>query len=203
MVYLGYKSFFMKRLLLLLVLTSSVSAYAQKWAKQYDFVDQCICGLSIAGKNNKIGYVNEAGTVIIPLLYDEGLTFSEGYTAVRIGTVWTYFDSTGKKMSDEQFNDAQSFHNGMAAVMKNKRYGYIDTKGSTVINYQFSNARAFAEGVAPVENEKGLWGYINTKGEYVIMPEYTFADSFDNHEARIIKGNETYYIDKDNKKLHE
>jgi len=193
----------MKRLLLLLVLTSSVSVYAQKWAKQFDFVDQCICGLSLVGKDNKIGYVNEAGKIIIPVIYDEGLTFSEGFTAARIGTAWTYFDSTGKKMSDEQFSDAQSFHNGMAAVMKNKQYGYIDTKGNTVIDYQFTNARAFAEEVAPVANERGLWGYINSKGEFVIMPEYTFADSFDNHEARVIKGSQVYYIDKDNKKLHE
>lgn len=193
----------MKRLLLLLVLTSSVSVYAQKWTKQYDFVDQCICGLSLVGKDNKIGYVDASGTIIIPLMYDEGLTFSEGYTAVRSGNAWIYFDSTGKKLSDEQFYDAQSFHNGMAAVMKGKHYGYIDKKGKTIIDYQFSNARAFAEGVAPVSNEKGLWGYINTKGEFVIMPEYTFADSFDNHEARVIKGSESYYIDKLNKKLHE
>lgn len=193
----------MKRFLLLLALVSSVPLCAQKWAKQFDFVDQCICGLSLVGKDSKIGYVDVGGNIIIPLQYDEGLTFSEGFTAVRLGAAWTYFDSTGKKMSDEQFSDAQSFHNGMAAVMKNKRYGYIDTKGKMVINYQFSNARAFAEGVAPVANEKGKWGYINTKGEYVIMPEYSFADSFDNHEARIIKGSESYYIDKHNKKLHE
>ncbi|MFT4155089.1 WG repeat-containing protein [Parafilimonas sp.] len=104
---------------------------------------------------------------------------------------------------DKVFADAQRFHNGLAAVMKNGRYGYIDIKGNTVIDFRFSNARTFADGLAPASDEKGLWGYINGKGDFIISPEYNFADSFDNNEARVIKGSSVYFIDKNNKKLHE
>jgi hypothetical protein len=46
----------MKRLLLLLMFPLPFYADAQKWAKNYDFVDQCSCGLAKVGKDNKVGY---------------------------------------------------------------------------------------------------------------------------------------------------
>jgi len=37
----------------------AVAANAQQWAKQYDFVDDCICGMAKVGKNGKFGFVNQ------------------------------------------------------------------------------------------------------------------------------------------------
>jgi len=193
----------MKRLLLLLLFPLPFYSDAQKWAKNFDFVDQCICGLSKVGKDNKVGYADINGNVVIPLIYDEGLAFNEGYTAVRKGGTWIILDSTGKQLSDAQYEDAENFHNGIAAVMKNGQYGYIDFAGKVVIDFQFMNARGFSEGLAPVSNAKNLWGYIDDKGKMVINPQYDFADSFGNGEARVMKGDKVFYIDKDNKVLHE
>jgi hypothetical protein len=97
----------------------------------------------------------------------------------------------------------KTFHNGIAAVMKNGQYGYIDFTGKVLIDFQFMNARSFSEGLAPVSNAKNLWGYIDDKGKMVINPQYDFADSFGNGEARVMKGDKVFYIDKDNKVLHE
>ena len=193
----------MKRLLLLLLFPLPFYSHAQKWAKNFDFVDQCVCGLSKVGKDNKVGYADINGNVVIPVIYDEGLTFSEGYTAVRSGGSWSYFDSTGKQVFTTRYEDAEDFHNGLAAVMKNDHYGYIDFAGKTVIDFQYNNARGFAEGLAPISNAKGLWGFIDEKGETVINPQYDFADSFNNGEARVIKDDKVFYIDKHNKMLHE
>ena len=102
---------------------------AQKWAKNYDFVDQCLCGMSLVGKDHKIGYTDHDGNIIVPLIYDEGLSFREGYAAVRKGDKWQYIDSTGKAITEPVFNDAQSFHDGLAAAMKGDNYGYIDYAG--------------------------------------------------------------------------
>lgn len=193
----------MKRLLLLLMFPLPFYTDAQKWAKSYDFVDQCACGLAKVGKDNKVGYTDNNGKIIIPLIYDEGLTFSEGFTAVRTGSVWIFLDSTGNQLSDAKFEDAQNFHNGYAAVMKNGHYGYIDMQGKVVIDFQFSNARDFSEGLAPIANSHNLWGYVDGKGKTVISPQYDFADSFNNGVASVMKDNKTFYIDKENKVLHE
>ena len=202
-IYCPFKNFFMKKLLRILMFPLPFCTYAQKWAKNFDYVDQCICGLSKIGKDNKVGYAVINGKIVIPVIYDEGLTFSEGYTAVRIKNTWIYLDSTGKQISDAQYEDAANFHNGRSAVMKGGLYGYIDVTGKVVIEFQFSYARSFSEGLAPVSNTRNLWGFIDDKGKISITPQYNFADSFKNGEARVMKGDKIFYIDKSNKALHE
>jgi len=193
----------MKKILILVFLFTAQHGFAQKWEKNYDFVDNCVCGLSKVKKDGKIGYVNNAGVELIPLQYEDGLTYQEGYTAVKKGNRWQYLDSTGKAITEPVFEDALGFSNGMAAASKNFLFGFINTRGEAVIPFGFSNARSFSEGLAPAANAKGYWGYIDTKGNWAIKPMYDFSDSFEKGEARVMKGEKIFYIDKDNKVLHE
>lgn len=193
----------MKKILALLFLFPVFNIYAQKWEKNYDFVDDCICGLSKVKKNDKVGYVNKEGVEIIKLQYTDGLTFHDGYVAVKSGGKWQFLDSTGKAITEAIFDDANSFHEGLAAVSKNSTYGFINTKGEVVIPFEFSSTRNFAEGLAPAANAKNDWGYIDLKGNWVIKPVYDFADSFESGEARVMKDGKVFYINAANKKLHE
>ena len=193
----------MKKLLILALVLFALPGYSQKWEKNYESVDNCVCGLSKVKKNGKTGYVNKEGVEIIKLQYNDGLTFNEGYTAVKLDNRWLYVDSTGKSVTEAVFDDAASFSNGMAAVSKNNLFGYINTMGIVVIDFEFSNARNFSEGLAPAANAKGYWGFIDVKGGWVIKPAYNFTDSFENGEARVMKGERILYIDKTNKVVHE
>jgi len=192
----------MKKILVLLLLFPIPGSYSQKWEKNYDFVDNCVCGLSKVKKNGKIGYVNNKGVEVISPQYDEGLTYSEGYTTVRMDSKWLFLDSTGKAITQAIYDDALSFKNGLAAVSRNNLYGFIDYTGREVIPFVFSNVRSFSDSLAPAANAKGYWGYIDTKGEWVIKPVYDFSDSFENGEARVMKDQKFFYIDKKNKFIH-
>jgi WG containing repeat len=193
----------MKKILLLALLFPVLGSYSQNWEKKYDYVDDCVCGLSQVKKDGKVGYVSKNGTEIIKPQYDDGLTFSEGYTAVKQGTKWLYLDSTGKAITAAVYDEALGFSNGMAAVARNGVYGFINTKGEVAIGFEFRNAHPFSEGLAPAENSKGLWGYINTNGDWVITPMYDYTDLFTNGEARVMKDSDVFYIDKKNNKVHE
>lgn len=193
----------MKKMCLLIMIFSVMGLKAQKWEKNYDFVDDCICGLSKVSKNGKIGYADRQGKEVIPLLYSEGLTFNEGMVAVKKEGRWMYMDSTGKPITEAIFDDASSFDNGLAAAAKGGLYGYINTTGEVVIPFQFSNARSFTEGLAPAANLKGNWGFIDKKGDWVIKAQYGFVDNFAGNEARVMKADKVFYIDKNNKVLHE
>jgi hypothetical protein len=193
----------MKKILTLMLLFPVLGAVAQKWEKNYDFVDNCVCGLSKVKKNDKVGYVNKEGIEVIKLQYDDGLTFEGGYAAVKKGSKWQYLDSTGKAITEAVYDDALSFGNGLAAVSKNNLYGFINTSGELVIPIEFSNARGFSEGLAPAANAKGYWGFVDVKGNWVIKPLYHFANNFEGGEARVMKGEKILYIDKENKVLHE
>lgn len=193
----------MKKLLLLLLVFPAMGSYAQKWEKNYDYVDNCVCGLSRVKKSGKIGYVNKEGVEMIKLQYDDGLTFNDGYTAVSLKGKWLYLDSTGKAITEAIYDDALGFRNGIAAASKNNLYGFINTSGKEVIPFAFSGARSFTEGLAPAANAKGYWGYIDIKGEWAIKPVYDFTDNFENGEARVMKDQKMFYIDKNNKILHD
>jgi WG containing repeat len=193
----------MKKLLLLILIFPVLASYSQNWEKKYDYVDNCICGLSQVKKDGKVGYVNNKGIEIIKPQYDDGLTFNEGYTAVEKGTKWLYLDSTGKAITEAVYEEALNFSNGLAAVTRNNHYGFINTTGEVAIPLEFSNAHPFSEGLAPAANAKNQWGYIDTKGNWVITPMYDYTDSFIHGEARVMKDGKVFYIDKKNNKLHE
>ena len=193
----------MKSICLLIMIFSATGLNAQKWEKNYDFVDDCICGLSKVSKNGKIGYADKQGKEVIPLLYSEGLTFNEGMVAVKKEGKWMYLDSTGKAITEGVFDDASSFDSGLAVVAKGGLYGYINKTGEVVITLLFSNARSFTEGLAPAASLKGNWGFIDKKGDWIIKAQYGFVDNFANNEARVMKGDKVFYIDKADKVLHE
>ena len=193
----------MKKLLLLLLMFPAIESFAQNWERNYDYVDDCVCGLSQVKKNGKVGYVNKKGIEIIKLQYDDGLPFNEGYTAVKKGAKWLYLDSTGKAITDAIFEEALNFSHGMAAVSQNGKYGYINTSGKIVIPFEFSNAHPFSEGLAPAANLKGLWGYIDNTGSWVITPMYDYTDNFINGEARVMKDSKEFYINIKNIMVHD
>jgi hypothetical protein len=196
----------MKRLVLLLLLLPLGSTQAQNraWEKNFDFVDDCICGLSKVKKDGKVGYVDKDGKVVINLEYTDGLTFNLGIVAVRNKDYkWQYLDSTGKAITAPLFEDAMSFEDSAALVFKDGQYGYINTVGELFIPFQYKNARSFSEGLAPATNAKGFWGYIDKKGNWIIKPQYDFADNFAGKEARVMKGEKMFYINRENTVLHE
>jgi len=178
---------------------------AQKWAKNFDFVNECICGMSLVGKNKLYGYVDKEGNIVLPLEYNEGLTFNEGYSAVRKGEKWAFLDSTGKFITEFVYIDVLGFSEGKAPAKKTSGWGYVDTLGKEIIAFQYTNARKFTEGLAAVSNKgKEFWGYINRHGDVIIPFTLDFADSFDeNGEARVVKRGQMMWINKVGDKVRD
>ena len=107
------KTSVMKYSLLLGAIVISMTGYAQAWTKQYDHVDDCVCGLSLVGKSDKHGFVDKNGKLVVPLIYDEAMTFSEGMAAVKQDGKWGYLDSTGKIVIPLKYADAMSFYENL------------------------------------------------------------------------------------------
>ena len=97
-------------------------------------------GLARFGANDKIGFFNESGGLIIPARFDFALPFSEGLAA---------FCSGCRKVQDGE----HSRHEG-------GQWGYIDLTGNAVIAPQYSEARSFEGGEAQVK----------ANGEWIVLP---------------------------------
>lgn len=84
-------------------------------------------------------------------------------------------------------------------VEKNEKFGFININGEVVIPLIYDHAKDFTEGLALVgtriypkhENvfmrEEMMMGYINKANSFVIDKQFTYAEPFENKNARVSK----------------
>jgi len=198
------KEFVMKKFsLLLLIFSMGLFSSGQSWTKKYDRVDACNCGMALVSKSGKFGYVSDEGKVLVPLVYDDAMAFSENRAAVMQDGKWGFIDLNGNEFVKSQYTEVYSFHDGLAVVGKGDAYGFVDSTGQVAIPMRYTNARSFGDGVAPVSNQKGFWGYIDKGGKEVISFRFNYATSFSDGVGRVLMGSKWYSIDNQGKLTKE
>src|ERR1051325_3968961 len=103
--------------------------------------------------NDRWGFVDKAGKMVINPQFERAGSFSEGLAEVRLGR-WGYVDGSGKIVINPQFDRAAGFSDGLAAVDFGGKYGYVDTAGKYVINPQFDDGASFSEGRAVIKEHR-------------------------------------------------
>lgn len=61
-------------------------------------------GLFHVSQNDKEGYIDRTGKIVIPLKFDGARNFSEGLAAVKVEDKWGFIDETGKVVIEPQFS---------------------------------------------------------------------------------------------------
>lgn len=127
--------------------------------------------------DEKWGFINENGDIIIEPKFDEARDFSNGFAVVVSDFKQSYINSDGKIVAKAEADSVYDFfENGLAAVGGK----FIDKNGKIAIKRSFANNGGFSEGLAPVMEENGNWGYINEKGNFIIKPKFRYAYEFSN-----------------------
>ena len=127
----------MKRISALAISTllalSIPTAYADECVRPdvygYDYISCLSEGLAVVGKNDKSGFVDKTGKVVIPLIYDGAWWFSEGLAEVDKNGKRGFIDKTGKVAIPLIYDDAYHFNNGEAEVGVDDERFYIDKEG--------------------------------------------------------------------------
>jgi hypothetical protein len=136
--------------------------------------------------NEKWGYIDGKGKIVIEPRFDEAHKFSEGLALVTTKLKAGFIDSTGKFVIEPKYTFAFDFSEGLAAVgisMDDER-GYIDRKGNIVIKPAFSWAGPFKDGLAQVLVRRegtanlSVLGYIDKTGKFKIQPRFDSAEAF-------------------------
>jgi hypothetical protein len=147
--------------------------------------------------NDKYGYIDRTGKVVLQPRYDEiasydstymftpevidRRSFSEGVRPVKLGQKWGYIDADEKLVIAATFDMAGPFSGGRAQVVQSEKWGLIDRTGKFTVEPRYSYIGPFEKGWAPVAVggeglEGGLpgskWGLIDPTGKVILDPKY-------------------------------
>jgi hypothetical protein len=123
--------------------------------------------------NNRWGFIDENGRVVVELKYFEVEPFSEGLARVvtsEMGLKCGFVDKTGEEVVELKYDYAESFAEGLSVVGLNKQYGFIDKTGRVVIELKYDDAKSFNNCLAKVKWQ-GKWLFIDKKGQPQDNPE--------------------------------
>lgn len=162
----------------------------------YDDAEDFNNGLAIVGKrisedNLIYGCLDQNGSIIIPLKYENIVGFLNSVSPARIDGKEGAIDNTGKTIIPFIYESVHSYHEGLALVVNaDNKYGYVDEQGKLVIPFKFNYehytvSNEFSDGLAAFENEEGKMGYIDKKGNVVIPCKFRFAKSFNRGLAAV------------------
>jgi hypothetical protein len=165
--------------------------------------------------DNKWGYIDPKGSIIVEPQFHEALDSSEGLAMVQevsysydqsgsaavTGGNCGYINKMGQYVIKPSFSFALGFSEGLAAVEIGDERGYINKDGEMVISPRFDGGRGFSESLAVVyitdmKTCEMNFGYIGKNGNYVIKPaNYFNAFDFSNGLALVInEDNQKMYI---------
>lgn len=129
-------------------------------------------GLCQVVKDDKMGYINEEGKLVIPLKYQSAYAFSDNglaYVEYDNGK-GGYINTKGEFVIKPIFESGTPFEYGQAAVSKNGQYIFIDESGRKSIDCIFKYAGGFAQcGLAKIETLDGRVGFMKPSGEVAFM----------------------------------
>ncbi len=99
-------------------------------------------------QNDKLGYIDRTGKIIIPAKFERAYDFREGLAPVNIGVKWGFIDPMGKIVIPARFDYVYNFSDGLAAVEVDQKWGFIDPTGKIVIPIDLEGSGSFKNGLA-------------------------------------------------------
>ncbi len=145
--------------------------------------------------DNKWGYIDTAGNIVIEKKYDDLRPFNDGLAIANYQGQWGFINKQGEAVIPHQYRAAFPFKDGIARIQNfDKQYGFIDLKGKMILPdtfdliFDFNSERARAK---KGEN----YGYIDPQGQWVIQPFYKKCGNFDQGYARVYQFGKAGLID--------
>jgi hypothetical protein len=143
----------------------------------YDAVGEFSEHRALVAQNEKCGYVDERGVLVIPITYRYTsimLTtgqFQNGFAVLKQKFRSVIIDTTNKVTTFPGYDDYARPSEGFIPVRKYKKWGYTDMNGKIKIPCKYESADPFVNGVANIKL-KGLIGLIDSTGAVFIPPLY-------------------------------
>jgi len=171
--------------------------------ERYDIVNEFREGMAAVGIRDslgyiKYGYVNEREKEVIPLIYDLGSDFREGWALVNQLGKFSFINKRGETMLNlADYGGVRDLLGGLIWVIKAGKWGAVNRKGKVICPLEYEQVlTCFFD--PPVCNhpmtaakKAGKWGVLNAKGKVVIPFLYDEIRYFE-HERAVFRINDKW-----------
>jgi uncharacterized protein YdeI (BOF family) len=125
----------------------------------------------------RFGYRDTKGEMVIEPVYEDAWPFSDGLARVRRDGLYGFIDAKGNVVIDIKYDGATDFNDGLASVSVEGKWGLLNKKGDFAVKPQYQFVGRYSEKLAPVMQDD-KFGFIDAKGKLVIDPQFAWAGSF-------------------------
>jgi len=147
-----------------------------------DCIDEFENGIARIITNEKWGFINVEGDVVINPDYEYCTSFEDNIARIEKNDLVGYIDSKGKILITPQYIKGSNFFENYAIVQleNSDRITFIDKTGKPMTDLNIHSATSFSNGIAGVMiNEK--WGFIDKNFNLFIRPQYDDIESLQNN----------------------
>lgn len=125
--------------------------------------------------NNKVGFIDTSGKVVIPAKFANAYEFSEGLAAARVNGTFGFINTKGNFVIKPKYDFVQGFRNGAAIVYLNGKTGLLYKNGKDILYNNYSLIKFVSDTKAFVTTHSKKMGMINTDGSLVIDTLYDYV----------------------------
>jgi len=144
-------------------------------------------------ENEKWGFVDSTGKVVIQYQYEEAGSFNENLAAVKLEGKFGFINKTGITVIKPQFEEADHFINGLSLVEISNTVGLIDQRGNWIFKIDSASISGPANNFYIVEKSEASF-FLNRKGKNINI-EFENLSEFNGYRAAFKKDGNVGYID--------
>lgn len=123
-------------------------------------------GLMAVLSNDRVGYVDHTGTLIIPAQFEEGESFQDGLALVVVGGKNKFIDKTGKPVFEvPEGYSSYAFSGDVAVAEKGGMQGLIGRDGAVVMSPAFSSLYDDNGVLIAIDGDK--MGIVSREGKFI------------------------------------
>jgi hypothetical protein len=139
------------------------------------------------GKNDRFGFINTKGQIVVPATFLSVGYFSNGLAWAKTSALTIGFiDKSGNWVLNPQFESAKEFdpESGFALVKSTGEWKLIDRTGKALVVSGATGYGEFYEGVCNAKKGAKV-GLINTNGEWIVAAQYDKIQRMQNGYANV------------------
>lgn len=161
------------------------------------------CELAAVRKNNKWGYINKSGQIMMPFIYDRAYDFLDGRAIVMNGNIlkgckYGVIDTSGKTIVPVIYEELSRLGTFLFKAKINGKYGLLNMDGEVVVSFDYNDIDKIENRFIKVVKDD-LWGFMDMKGNIISQCVYEITCDKYYFKARHLL-NETYLkVKKDGK----